>query len=154
METDAIEHRVQLAAESILGNENLTADLDDPAADALIQWGVNWAAVSARETAEMDEEQSANYLYPRLKATRRLLRYVNNWLQLEDGDSEEVAGQLAAIYRQAQVARGLVADDSEINLEEETAFLNRAAAVTGEDQERVQALRFILENEALIDEEE
>ena len=154
METDALENRIQLAAESILENEKLTADLDDRAADALIQWGVNWATVSAQETTDLDDEQSTVFLYPRLKATRRMLRYVNNWLRQEDGLAEQEAGQLAAIYRQAQVARGLVADESEIALEEETSFLDRAVAVTGDEQGRVLALRFILENEAPIDEEE
>jgi hypothetical protein len=154
METGDLDNRIQRAAESILENEKLTADLDDPAADALIQWGVSWATAAAQETVDLDEEQSADYLYPRLKATRRMLRYVNDWLQEEDGLAEEKAGQLAAVYRQAQVARGLVADESEIGLDEETAFLDRAADVTGDDQERVLAIRSHLENVAPIDEEE
>ena len=37
---NAIQHRIQRAAESILENEALTEDLDDTAANVRIDWGV------------------------------------------------------------------------------------------------------------------
>jgi hypothetical protein len=74
------QQRVNRAAESILENERLTADLDDASAKVLIDWGVACAEKIARSTAGLNEAEAEEAMYPRLRATRRLMRRVNNWV--------------------------------------------------------------------------
>lgn len=74
------QQRVNRAAESILENERLTADLDDASAKVLIDWGVGCAERIARSTTGLNEAEAEEAMYPRLRATRRLMRRVNSWV--------------------------------------------------------------------------
>jgi hypothetical protein len=74
------QQRVNRAAESILENERLTADLDDADAKVLIDWGVACAERIARSTAGLNDLEAEEAMYPRLRATRRMMRQVNSWM--------------------------------------------------------------------------
>lgn len=83
-----LQKRIQRAAESILENEALTADLDDEAAKALLDWGVSWAERIASETAELDDEAAEEAMYQPMRSLRKMLRAANKWVA--DPQSEEL----------------------------------------------------------------
>jgi hypothetical protein len=140
---NSVEDRRQRAAENILGNERLTADLDDAAAAALLDWGLNWAMGAVLETAAMEEEQALMVLSPRLKALRRMLRQVNIWIRDQDTTlAVEQAERLAKIFHQAQLVQGNPAE-----ADDPAAFLNQALQLHGETSERIAGLRALLEDE-------
>lgn len=73
------EQRAVRAAESILGNETLTNDLDDEAASVLLDWALAWAERVAHSTSRLDDEAAQEAMYPRLKAIRKMMRSINRW---------------------------------------------------------------------------
>ena len=77
---DELARRIQRASESILENESLTVGLDDPAAEALLDWGLTCAARIAESTAFLTEEDARAAMSPRLRATRQLMRRVKKWV--------------------------------------------------------------------------
>jgi len=101
-----LQQRVNHAAESILENERLTTDLDDASAKVLIDWGVACAERIARSTAGLSDEEAEEAMYPRLRATRRLMRRVNSWvanrhtIEAASGAAslDEIAAQAEIIY--------------------------------------------------------
>jgi hypothetical protein len=76
---DKLQRRCERAAEGILENDRLTAGLADEAAAAFIDWALSWAGVIVIATAGMPDSEAGQLLSPRLKANRRLMRYVNLW---------------------------------------------------------------------------
>jgi len=74
-----IQQRIQHAAESILENEALSADLDDDAAKVLLDWGVMLSQQIAVQTVEMDDLQAEEAMYGPMRALRKMLRTANNW---------------------------------------------------------------------------
>ena len=78
---DYMTQRFDMIAERILENERLTADLDDEAAQALLDWGLSSARLIVDGTAGIeDEEEADEAMYTRLRANSRLMRTVNNWV--------------------------------------------------------------------------
>jgi hypothetical protein len=137
------EDRQQRVAENILGNERLTADLDDTAAKASLDWGLDWAMAAVSETAAMEDEQAETFLSPRLKALRRMLRQVNLWIRDQDSSTaEEQLERLAKIYHQAQLAQGYPEAT-----EMPAAFVDKALQLRGSASERVANLRLLLDEE-------
>lgn len=100
---DSLGQRMQRAAERILENESLTADLDDDAAKVLLDWGVHCAEQIARDTFGLSANQAEEATYPRLRALRRLMRTVNRWApkrQPMDGKTlNKMLAQAAVVYR-------------------------------------------------------
>jgi hypothetical protein len=101
MDTD-IESRVSKVAESILGNEALTSYLDDEAADLFLNWAVAKGEVIARSTIGMDEIIAEEVMYPRLKALRRIARYVGRWV-IGSGEPRDLVEK---IIEQARLVYG------------------------------------------------
>ena len=128
-----IQERIQRAAEIILENEALTADLDDAAAQVLLDWGVNRAQAIASETSEMSEAQAEEAMYQPMRALRKMLRIVNKWA-LNPQEST-----LAGITEQAEIIYGSSPDE-----EQQTAFLTQ---IPNDATERVSLLRAFLESE-------
>jgi hypothetical protein len=106
-EQTELDRRRQRAAESILDNESLTSNLDDDAARRLIDWGLSCAEQIVLGTAGVAAEKAEDATYPRLRATRRLMRLVNRWirqrLQMTPDESATLLGQ---IVRQAEIVYG------------------------------------------------
>jgi hypothetical protein len=100
--------RITRVAESLLDNERLTADLDDSAAKELLDWGLSVARQIAQGTADVDDdEQAEQAMYPRLRATRRLMRAVNLWIANQrEGDAEGRDQAFNSILEQASVIYG------------------------------------------------
>ena len=105
---EMLRNRVRRVSESFLDNERLTADLDDLAAKALLDWGLKLGSRIAQGTADVeDDEQADEAMYPRLRATRRMMRDVNLWItSAQQGDREGSGEALNQIIEQAQVIYG------------------------------------------------
>jgi hypothetical protein len=73
-EDEHLERRIRQAVESLLGNESLTADLNDAAATELLDWGTARAIEIVNSTAGMDEAQAEEAMYPQMRALRSLMR--------------------------------------------------------------------------------
>ncbi len=104
---EKLNQRMDRSAERILGNESLTAYLDDDAADVLIDWGLNCARMIVQRTAEMDEAEAEEAMYQPMRATRRLMKAVNQWIaDSDDLGEDERAELLHKIIDQAAVIYG------------------------------------------------
>ena len=89
-----VERRAARAAESLLENERLTADLDDAAAQVLLDWGIALAKTIAQSTASMDDAAAEEAMYPRMRALRQLLRAVNRGAVSDVQSQVEWAAQI------------------------------------------------------------
>lgn len=69
--------RLQQVVESLTENEALTDQLDDAAAQALLDWGIAYGKAVVENTANLPDADDA--AQPRLQAIRRLLRAVNSY---------------------------------------------------------------------------
>jgi hypothetical protein len=103
------QQRVNRAAESILENERLAADLDDASAQVLIDWGVACAERIARSTAGLNEAEAEDAMHPRLRATRRLMRRVNSWVA--DRRTMDAATGAASLDEISALAEIIYGDD-------------------------------------------
>jgi hypothetical protein len=93
-----MESRRQWALELILDDSSLTDYLDDTEAERLLKWGLALARLFVVETAEMGEDEATEYLEPKLKSVRVLVRRINRLLgELTDLDPEEAVEQLERI---------------------------------------------------------
>ncbi len=69
--------RIRMAAESILENEALRGGLDPAGQEVLMNWGVDWAQKIAAQSAHLNEVDAEEFLYPKMKALRKLLQAVS-----------------------------------------------------------------------------
>lgn len=144
--------RVEQAADSILGDERLTAGLDDETADFLLDWGLALATSAATETSGLDDEEAREIMQPKIKATKRMLRYVNDWLQnSNEWDPLEKEDKLLKIFTIARLAYGIdlekepITDEEESKAPEVDAFLSQAGGLEGNSVEMAMGLREIIE---------
>ena len=99
--------RIHRAAESILENERLTADLDDAAAKELLDWGIACVKGVAQSTVGLNDMEARAAMSPRLRATRQLMRLVNRWIaRRPDIGAEDSATYLNKIIDQAAIIHG------------------------------------------------
>ena len=100
--------RISRVAESILGNERLTSDLDDSAAQELLDWALSVGKQIVQGTADVeDDEQAEEAMYPRLRATRRMMRAVNRWIASQrERDIEGREAAFNSILEQASIIYG------------------------------------------------
>lgn len=94
-----MQQRIATVSESILGNEALTADLDDQSADLFLNWMLAQAEGIVKSTFGLDEQAAEESMYPRLKAMRRMARYLGRW-------PEDPQSAFEKILTQAQVVIG------------------------------------------------
>jgi Lon protease-like protein len=96
--------RIDRAAQSLLENETLTADVDDAAASVILDRGIAFARQIAQSTAGMDDAQAEEAMYDRMRAVRRLMRSVNRWVATRRETSAENSDRLwARIAAQAEI---------------------------------------------------
>jgi hypothetical protein len=102
-----LQRREQRAVERILENERLTADLDDAAAQALLDWGIACARRIVRGTAGLAAAEAEEAAYPRLRATRRLMQKVNRWVaERREMGAQQRAQALSEILQQVPLVYG------------------------------------------------
>ena len=142
-EQTRMDRRRQRAAESILDNESLTADLDDDAARLLNNWALSCAEQIVLSTEGLSDEEAEDATYPRLRSTRRLMRFVNRWvrqrLEMTPRESDKLLGQ---IVQQARTIYG--PDYAPPRPERRRAFATMAFG--DEPTEIVQNLREFIEH--------
>jgi hypothetical protein len=84
-----IDKRIRRVQEQMVGNEALGEALDESAASELLSLGLNSAAGIASSTEGMDEEAAELSMADRLKALRKLMRYLARLLgEASDLDAE------------------------------------------------------------------
>ena len=104
---DEFAQRLKRAADNILENERLTSELDDAAAQVLLDWGVACAEEIARSTAGLKGSKVEEAMSPRLRATRRLMRRVSKWVaNRRTMDGERSGELLSQISEQAEIIYG------------------------------------------------
>lgn len=96
--TDSLTQRMNLAAESILDNEALTAQLDEPTANSLQDWALACVKLIVQDTANLDEATAETFIAPKLRAVRLLMRSVNQWVVTGEDSLPEILEQAAQIY--------------------------------------------------------
>ncbi len=135
--------RIERAAESILGNESLTANLDDAAAQVLFDWGIACARMVAQSTAGLDDGDAESIMSGRLRATRRLMRLVNRWVpRRSQMDAHSNAALLIRVVEQAVIVYG--GDFTDLDGERRDAFLSQNLRVA--PQQIIVNLRALIEN--------
>ena len=113
-----IEKRVQRAVESVLENESLLGGLDADAAQALQDWGIQHVKRIAEDTGELDDERAEEAMYPRMKASRSLMKSIRIWIEHERESSDEERTKLWA--KVEQNAQALY--DSSLKLPDASTF--------------------------------
>ena len=101
-----LERRSERAAESLLENERLTADLDDAAASALLEWALACSDMIISETAGMADAQAEEVIAPRMKATRRMIRSVNRLVSAGPAAESASKDRMGKIAAQAGIVYG------------------------------------------------
>ena len=136
-----IQARLQRAAESILENEALTAELDDEAAQVLLDWGVAVAQRITSETIELDEVTAEEATYQPMRALRKMLRQINQWAA-----NPEIFG-LEKIIEQAVIAygAGYAAPGSDLQAQ----FSDQIRTAAQNPAENIRQLRTLIENQIL-----
>ena len=86
---DTLENAIQ----SLLENESLTADLDDGAANILLDWGMARTRLAYRLAVDQDDIEG--YLSVQMRATRKLMRAVNRWITTRA--DQDLAGNTASL---------------------------------------------------------
>lgn len=76
----AVARRQRQLAERFLDNEALTAGLDDEAANALIDWGMDLSQRIAASTRDLPDEQAQSRLEQRGAAAQDLIRSAREWV--------------------------------------------------------------------------
>jgi len=77
MQDERIKKRLEREIEGLYGNEALTSDLDDSSAKQFLDWAENRIREIVEKTAELDDQSAEEAMYPKLKAVRRMARYIN-----------------------------------------------------------------------------
>ncbi|HCB48294.1 MAG: hypothetical protein AMJ56_06060 [Anaerolineae bacterium SG8_19] len=151
---DEVSFRVEKAANNILGDERLTAGLDDEVADFLLDWGLALAKAVAADTGGLNDEDAKEIMQPRIRATKRLLRYVNHWLHNGDvWDRIEKEDILTKIFTFAGLAYGndlvdeIITNEEELADPELEAFLSQAVRLVGNSIEAAKELRQLIEGD-------
>lgn len=136
--------RVERAAESILENERLTADLDDQAANFLLDWGVTWAKMIAQRSAGLSESEADEIMDEALRALRGLLRSVNRWVsRAPQMDEVERTTLLTQMVEQVAAING--PEGRLPHNEQQLAFLQEHAKDTGDPPQMIARLRELFE---------
>ncbi len=146
-DTSTIAHRTQLAVESLLGNESLTDELDDSAAQVLLEWGIACAERIMGATKGLADADAETLTYPRLRAVRRLMRDVNRWMGQLPSDSMQAKEHAQALDKVIEQARVIYGDTfSPPDTQQRTAFLESVTAENPQPQTLIMNLRTLLES--------
>ena len=142
---DDINERIQIAIESILENESLTADLDDDTANELIEWGTECAEKIVKSSVLTHKDDLDEIIDKRLKVVRNMMRQINLWIanrQFIDDDKNEkmlnsIIEQIKKIY------------NKDINLptkSQQKHFLKQSLQLSDDPVKMVLRLRMLIED--------
>lgn len=142
---EKIGKRISRVAESLLENERLTSDLDDSAAKELLDWGLSVGRRIVQGTADVDDDEEAEQvMYPRLRATRSLMRDVNRWIASQrQGDIEGRDQAFNNILEQASIIYGRPIDA--LNAPQRDALIRTQTEYAGDPPKMIAHLRELFE---------
>ncbi len=105
---------MQLDIESLLENASLTSNLDDRAANTLLEWGADCVRLIYQDESVPSLEQRED----RLRDIRRLMRAVNSWARRPaESDSAANPAALQQIIERAAAVYGTDRRPEEADLE-------------------------------------
>lgn len=139
---DNIEQMIRNAEEALLGNERLTSDLDDTAANVLLDWGITMVKKAIFETAAQTPPDLMKAADIRLSGNRKMLQQASR-LTVGRG-SQSLERQLLTyekMSRYAAIAYGTKPSYPGLDLAQ--MFLQRSFELPAEDF--IVALREFLE---------
>jgi hypothetical protein len=138
--------RIRRVAESLLENERLTSDLDDSAAQELLDWGLSVGRQIVQGTANVDDdEQAEEAMYPRLRATRSMMRAVNRWIASQrKGDIDGREKAFNDILEQASVIYGRPLEA--MNEKQRAALASTPSKYADDPPQMIAHLRELLEH--------
>lgn len=101
MEDKRIEKRMQREIENLHGNEAFTSGMDNSSAKILLEWAERHIKNIVNSTVGLEDAAAEELMDPRLKAMRRIARYINQAVEgpidpIELG--QKIAGQLQSLY--------------------------------------------------------
>ena len=102
MQDEHIKKRLERQIEGLHSNEALTSDLDDYSAKLFLNWAEGRIKEIVDRTADLDDESAEVVMYPKLKAVRRMARYINRAASGQ-GDTDKLIDK---IMNQAQYIYG------------------------------------------------
>ncbi|MEJ2757143.1 MAG: hypothetical protein P8046_01560 [Anaerolineales bacterium] len=137
MKENRMEKRLQREIEGLYGNEALTSDLDDSSAKVFLKWAEDRVRNIVDSTENLDDDAADDRMYPRLKAIRRMARYVNQAIAEQTAAPELIE----KIIEQAKVLYGK--SFAEPDRQKLQAMLMRRSDAT----DFIQALKMFLEGE-------
>lgn len=79
-----IEQRLRRTFSSMAGNESLADGVDEDAAAEMLTWSEGLIEHFVRKTNEMEDEAADEFLAPYLRAARKMMRALGQWLNAED----------------------------------------------------------------------
>lgn len=106
---DLKKDRLARQMEGLHENEALTSDLDDESAGEFLKWAEDKVRKIVDTTGEMDDETAEEAMYPKLKAVRRMARYINNaasGVVDESQTMEKILHQARMIYGERFIEPG------------------------------------------------
>jgi hypothetical protein len=93
MRDEHIKKRLERQIEGLHSNEALTSDLDDDSAKLFLNWAEGRIKEIVGRTAELDDESAEVDMYPKLKAVRRMARYINR-VARGQGENDELIDKI------------------------------------------------------------
>ncbi len=144
-----LQKRIDLAAQSILDNEKLTADLDDATAQVLLDWGISCVNAIVRRTSGMNDLQAEDAMYPQMRALRRLMRYVNKLIARFEilGEAGQIE-ELRDIVEQAATIYGHSYTPPDFPQQQQT--LSEIGGLLADQPGMVRSLRRLIENKKIM----
>lgn len=133
----------QRAVESILENEALTADLDDQAANLLLDWAMSLAKQAAQGVAGMDEASAEEQFNARMRNVRQFIRQVNRWAASPSSTEAE-----PALGKALELAIPLFAQGPAAPNLSRMQGLGSESGQPSQPAERISSLRRLLEGQA------
>ena len=100
---DLKKDRLARQIEGLYENEALTSDLDDESAGEFLKWAEDKVRKIVDTTGELDDEAAEEAMYPKMKAVRRMARYINSAAR---GSVDDESRTLDKILRQARMIYG------------------------------------------------
>ena len=150
---EASTQRLQQVVESLTENEALTDQLDDAAAQALLDWGIAYGKAVVENTANLPDADDA--AQPRLQAIRRLLRAVNSYFtpaaEAVDSEPQAPTAATSALLQRVVEQVAIIEGDRFAKPDEAqvATFAAQLAQQAATPQAFITALRHFFEQSAL-----
>ena len=133
----------QRAVESILENETLTADLDDQAADLLLDWAMSLAKEAAQGVAGINEASAEEQFGNRMRNVRQFIRQVNRWAA-NPAAATSGEGQ-SALNKVLELAAPVYGEGLPLAGSGQVGAFSQGAEQMGQAGDRITSLRQLLE---------